>query len=143
MKRVVFLTAILMIFLIPGFLTQRVVAEDRNETEIKIISVEDANTLIQDNKNNPDFMILDVRTKDEFNSAHIINSQNIDYKASDFKNEVSTLDMEKIYITYCRSGRRSAAASEIMKEMGFENIYMIDGGIIAWDKANLPTIKNK
>ena len=104
----------------------------------EVISVQDAHKLIEENSQNPEFVILDVRTEDEYKAGHISSSANIDYKSSKFKESLSQLDKEKIYVTYCRSGRRSAGASEIMNELGFQKIYMIDGGIIAWQKAGLP-----
>lgn len=116
-------------------------AEDKTEENVKFLNAKQVEELIEENKDNPEFIILDVRTSEEFNSAHIPNALNIDYKSSDFKDKVSKLDKGRTYITYCRSGGRSTKASEIMLEMGFENIYMIDGGIVAWDKANFPTTK--
>jgi rhodanese-related sulfurtransferase len=79
-----------------------------------------------------------VRTSEEYKVGHIENSINIDYRSPKFKEDVSNLYKEKIYLTYCRSGSRSAKSAEIMKELGFDNIYMIEGGIVAWDKAGLP-----
>jgi rhodanese-related sulfurtransferase len=110
--------------------------------EIEVISVSDANQLINQNKENQEFVILDVRTDGEFKSGHIADSMNIDYKSPDFKDKVGKLDKDKTYLTYCRSGRRSTGASNTMKELGFENIIMIEGGMIAWEDADLPTSKD-
>ncbi len=114
-------------------------AEDKIGEDIKFLNANQAEELIEKNENNPEFIILDVRTSEEFHSGHISNALNIDYKSANFKDELGKLDRDKTYITYCRSGRRSTAASEIMGEMGFDNIYMIDGGITAWQKASFPT----
>jgi len=104
----------------------------------EVINVSDASKLIDENNNNQEFVILDVRTDEEYKSGHIANSMNIDYKSSDFKDQVGKLDKNKTYLTYCRSGRRSTGASKTMKELGFENIIMIEGGMIAWGNAGLP-----
>ena len=90
--------------------------------------------LIKENKNNPDFIILDVRTPIEFNSGHIENAANIDYKSKDFKEKVDKLDKNKTYALYCGSGRRAAAASDIMAELGFKHIYQF-GGVKQWQEA--------
>ena len=119
-------------------LSSNIIAEEISD-DIKFLSAEKSYELIEKNKRNPEFIILDVRTSDEYNSGHIANALNIDYKSADFKNNVSKLDRDKTYITYCHSGRRSTAASKIMEEMGFDKIYMINGGIIAWEKDNFPT----
>jgi rhodanese-related sulfurtransferase len=138
MKKTLYSIAVLMIFPTLLTLTGALFAEEENEADIKIISVLEANKLIEENIRNSKFVILDVRTIEEHQAGHIEGSVNINYKSPKFKEEVSNLDKEKIYITYCRSGRRSAKSAEIMKELGFENIYMIDGGIVSWNKAGLP-----
>ncbi len=134
-----FLRSVSFLFISLVISTTNLLAEDMIEENIKIINAAQADVLIERNKDNPEFIILDVRTSSEFNSGHIANALNIDYKSSDFKDAIGKLDRDKTYLTYCRSGRRSAKASEIMLELGFEKIYMINGGIFAWDKANLPT----
>ena len=109
------------------------VNSQENQSVNKIDSVE-AHKLITDNEINPDFVILDVRTPEEFNSGHIQNAINIDYKSSNFKDEVNKLDKNKIYAVYCHSGRRAAASADIMEELGFKNIYNI-GGVLQWQEA--------
>jgi rhodanese-related sulfurtransferase len=141
MKKRLFSIAVLMIFPILLTLSGVLFAQQEKETDIKIISVQQANELIEKNDENSEFVILDVRTIEEHETGHIPDSVNINYKSPKFREEVSKLDKEKIYLTYCRSGARSTKSAEIMKELGFQNIYMIDGGIIAWNKAGLP-IKN-
>jgi rhodanese-related sulfurtransferase len=79
-------------------------------------------------------VILDVRTEDEFNEGFIANAINIDiHSGQDFVNEIETLDKNKNYYVYCRSGMRSAKACEIMNQLGFENAYNLIGGITEWD----------
>ena len=140
MFRIKFLIVVGTIFTSILVFSANLIAEDKND-QIQLLNAKQSYELIEENKNKPKFVILDVRTSDEFNSGHIANALNIDFKSSDFRDKVSELDRDKTYITYCRSGRRSTAASEIMEEIGFNNIYMIDGGTIAWDKASLPKVK--
>ena len=79
-------------------------------------------------------VILDVRTEDEFNEGFIANAINIDiHSGQDFVNEIETLDKNKNYYVYCRSGMRSAKACEIMNQLGFENAYNLIGGITEWE----------
>jgi rhodanese-related sulfurtransferase len=120
-------------------LNEGLVAQENYEFEV--ISVSDASQLINENKENQEFIILDVRTEDEFNSGHIAESLNIDYKSPNFKDQVGKLDKNKTYLTYCRSGRRSAGASKTMNELGFENIMMIEGGMMAWENTDMPVEK--
>lgn len=74
-------------------------------------------------KSNPDIVLIDVRTPDEIKeTGSIEGATNIDFKASDFKENVSALDKSKEYIIFCRSGNRSGQASQIMADLGFTNI---------------------
>ncbi len=138
MKKKLSLIAVLMTFSILIILSGSLFAEEEKGTDLTIINVQEANKIIEDNIGNTEFIILDVRTGEEYKVGHIENAINIDYKSSKFTENVGNLDKEKIYLTYCRSGSRSTKSAEIMKELGFDNIYMIEGGIVAWDKAGLP-----
>jgi rhodanese-related sulfurtransferase len=108
---------------------------------IKDITVQEASTLIKDNQDNPDFVILDVRTPDEFAGGHIADAVNLDYQAKTFRNELKKLDKDKTYLVYCASGGRSASAVDVMKELGFMTAYNMRGGISKWKAEGLPTTK--
>jgi rhodanese-related sulfurtransferase len=117
-------------------------AEPLSRTQIiKDISPQEANSLIQKNKNNRNFVILDVRTPAEFKDGHIEGAINIDYHAPSFKEELNGLDKTKVYLIYCRTARRSRAALEMMRELGFQEVYHMLGGIVGWQAAGLPTVK--
>ncbi len=49
---------------------------------------------------------------------------------------VEKLDKDKIYVIYCKSGRRSDKVTEILKNLGFIKIYSIKGGFEGWKAAN-------
>jgi rhodanese-related sulfurtransferase len=105
------------------------------------ISVSGANSLIQKNYGNPDFVIVDVRTPAEFNQGYLSGAMNIDYNAGNFRNEISKLDKTKTYLVYCRVGHRSGLAAAIMNALGFNEVYDMDGGIEAWRDAGYPVVK--
>ncbi|MFC1908009.1 rhodanese-like domain-containing protein [Chloroflexota bacterium] len=107
----------------------------------KNIAPQEAFTLIQENQNNPDFVILDVRTPEEFADGHIANSINVDFYSETFRDDINKLDKDKTYLIYCRSGNRSGKALNIMVGLGFMEAYNISGGIIEWKAEGLPIIK--
>lgn len=111
-----------------------------DEEGIKEIQARDARALIEQRKNDG-LVILDVRTKAEFQDGHINGSVNLDYKDGAFKEKLSGLDTSATYIVYCRSGRRSSEAAEIMQEMGFTDIYHLEEGVLGWQKAGLPVTR--
>jgi rhodanese-related sulfurtransferase len=85
-------------------------------------------------KNDPNAVLLDVRTEDEFNEGVIPGAINMDiYKGQDFINSIEALDKSKNYYVYCRSGGRSGQACSIMNQLGFENAYNLLGGIMNWE----------
>ena len=102
------------------------------------ITTEEAFTLIQDHQGNPDFVILDVRTPEEFAQGHIENASNLDYLSETFRDELNNLDKDKTYLVYCGSGGRSAGALAIMAELGFMEAYNMLGGISQWQAEGLP-----
>ena len=85
-------------------------------------------------ENDSETIILDVRTPEEFEASRIPNSVNIDfYNPEIFMQEIGKLDKDKSYYIYCRTGVRSANSCQLMKELGFINIYNLIGGIVEWN----------
>ena len=81
--------------------------------------------------------LVDVRTPEEFLTGHIENAKNINFNDSNFKQVISsTLNKNKPVALYCRSGRRSASALAILKEMGFTTIYDLEGGFLNWQSTS-------
>ncbi|WP_440999734.1 rhodanese-like domain-containing protein [Fodinibius sp. SL11] len=73
-------------------------------------------------------VIIDVRTKGEYQNGHIKKTDyNYDLSSANFEQNLQKLDKGKNYFLYCRSGARSGRATQIMKRNGFENVYNIGG----------------
>ena len=88
--------------------------------------------------NDTNVVVLDVRTADEFKEGHLEGAVNIDYKQGDFVEQaVTKLPKERTIAVYCRSGRRSAGAAELLAKEGYRVVNM-KGGIIAWQEAQMP-----
>jgi rhodanese-related sulfurtransferase len=73
-----------------------------------------------------DRTVIDVRTPEEYASGHIAGAVNIPVEASDFGDRIGELDHSGSYLLYCRSGRRSALAADLMAEAGFDDL--VDAG---------------
>ncbi len=82
--------------------------------------------------------VLDVRTAEEFGQGHLADATNIDFYGADFRSRLDTLDRDTPYFVYCHSGNRSGQAVQIMADLGFTQVYDLDGGIAAWTTAGLP-----
>ena len=82
----------------------------------------------------PEPVVLDVRTEEEFESGYIPNAKNIDLRMGPgFIEQINTLDKNKPYYVYCRSGARSAQAVQLMRDLGFNETYNLLGGILEWE----------
>jgi rhodanese-related sulfurtransferase len=139
-----FLGALIIGVLLASACIQTETNTTKSETQIQIIkniTPEEAYILIQENKDNSNFVILDVRTPEEFLGEYIENAVNLNYYSDTFRNDLDKLDKNKTYFIYCRSGRRSENALNIMKELDFREVYNMLGGIIKWKSEGLPTTK--
>ena len=78
-----------------------------------------------------DYIILDVRTRDEFDESRIPGAILIPHDEITEKAEDLLTDKDQLILVYCRSGRRSKLAAEALVELGYTNIKEF-GGIIDW-----------
>lgn len=140
----VFLGALISGVVLTGVYIKTKINTVKSETQTQIIeniTPEETYILIQGNEDNLNFVILDVRTPEEFLGEHIENAVNLDYYSDTFRNDLDKLDKNKTYLIYCRSGSRSEKALNIMKELNFKEVYNVSGGIIKWKSEGLPTTK--
>jgi len=101
---------------------------DNKDSVYMNITAEQAKQMMEEES---DYIILDVRTQEEYAQGHIPNAVLIpDYEIEE-KAETALKDKNQLILVYCRSGRRSKLASEILVKLGYTNIYEF-GGIIDW-----------
>lgn len=91
--------------------------------------------------NHKNAFVLDVREPDEYKGGHILNSQLI--PLGKLKERIGELAKYKNVpvVVVCRSGTRSGTACVTLAKEGFSQAYNLAGGMMAWQKANLPTQK--
>lgn len=88
--------------------------------------------------NDPNVVVLDVRSVEEFKEGHIEGAMNIDQAQSDFVEKAKAMiPTTKTVAVYCRSGRRSANAAGRLIAEGYKCVNM-KGGILAWKEAKMP-----
>lgn len=81
--------------------------------------------------------IIDVRTPGEFSEQHIDNAINININDGSFDAELAKLDKSKPTFVYCLSGGRSSSAAAKMQELGFKEIYEMEGGMMKYNAEGL------
>ena len=105
----------------------------------ELATPQQAADIIDSSLGNDGFVLLDVRTPEEYAEGHIAGSENIDFYESVFADNIAQLNRDASYVVYCRSGNRSGQTTELMKQLGFTDVTDISGGIVAWQSEGLPT----
>lgn len=113
-------------------------SEDDDNQVIRNIGPQDAFKFVEENLNDPDFVILDVRTPKEFSDGHIEGAINLDFYAKDFRDQLGKKDRQNRYMVCCGSGARGVKTLEVMQDLGFAEIYNVLGGITMWKAMDLP-----
>ena len=81
-----------------------------------------------------EYILLDVRTPDEFSSGFIKKAKNLDFYSESFQNDLLSIDKSLHVILYCRTNNRSTKTANILKQNGFKEISVLEGGITDWVK---------
>ena len=103
--------------------------EQLNPSEINFISDSD---LIE--MQEIDYILLDVRTPDEFSTGYIKKAKNLDFYSETFQNDLLSIDKSLPVVLYCRTNNRSTKTANILKQNGFKEISVLEGGITHWVK---------
>ncbi|WNS75340.1 rhodanese-like domain-containing protein [Bacillus sp. DTU_2020_1000418_1_SI_GHA_SEK_038] len=102
------------------------VAGCSSKASFETVSIEKAKELINEGK----VTVIDVRSQDEYNEGHIPGATLI--PLPELKDRTDELDKDTHYLIVCRSGNRSAQASEILVDNGFKHIYNLEKGMNEW-----------
>ena len=102
--------------------------DKKQEMAYMNITAQQAKELMDSQEN---YVILDVRTQEEYDEKHIPGAVLIPDTEIETRAEKELLDKNQLILVYCRSGRRSKLASEALEKMGYLNIREF-GGIIDW-----------
>jgi rhodanese-related sulfurtransferase len=100
--------------------------------KVRYIDVNFARGLIRSNQG---LTLIDVRTPEEHEEGHIEGSVVYNVRADDFAERIDSLDKNETYLIYCRSGSRSQRAIDKMTELGFMDLYMLNGGYLDWSES--------
>lgn len=106
---------------------------NRNEVNMKEVTVNDLRVMLNENKN---IQLLDVRTPSETKNGIINNALQVDWYTQNFKSKaLQVLSKNKPVYVYCRSGKRSAKAANLLVDQGFK-VYNVIGGYQEWKKSD-------
>lgn len=89
-------------------------------------------------KKDPGLVVLDVRTAAEFAAGHVPGARNVSHDLLASRIEELAAARDKQVVLYCRSGRRSLLAEDILRKAGFKNIALLEGDYLAWEAEKRP-----
>ena len=129
MSKIIYVILIIAVIIVSAIiLLNRTDKNIPKESIIKYVSMDEIGQIMNKNK---DYIILDVRTIEEYNEGHIPNAICIPNQTIG-SNEINELpNKEQLILIYCRSGNRSKQAAEKLKNLGYANLVEF-GGIIDW-----------
>ena len=99
------------------------------------VSVNDAIKLT----NAQEGLFLDVRSSEHYKAGNIPQSRNL--PAADVPNKMGGLPKDKPIIVVCERGRSAVGVVNTLKSNGFQDVYVLQGGLAAWVEAGMPLAK--
>ena len=91
-------------------------------------------------RRDPVLHVIDVRTPEEFASAHIAGAINLPHDLLETQASSLPADHAAPIVVYCRSGRRSALAVETLRKLGYTQVLHLEGDFIGWQAAGHPVM---
>ena len=93
--------------------------------------------------NRDNALVVDLSASGDFEKGHIAGSRNVAPSQFDPENKMLAAAKSLPVVVVCRNGQASASAAKRLKKAGFEQVYWLDGGVAAWQQADLPLVKGR
>ncbi len=110
------------------------------DQQITTVSPAEAAAIIEQNAGSADFVLLDIRTPEEYGAGKIAGAVNIDFYDANFRDQLDALDKDVHYVVYCNSGNRSGQSLPIFEDLGFARVENVATGITGWYEDGYPVV---
>jgi rhodanese-related sulfurtransferase len=110
------------------------------DQQITSVSPAEAAGIVEENVGNNGFVLLDLRTPEEYAAGKIEGAVNIDFYDADFRQQLDALDRDTHYLVYCNSGNRSGQSLPIFEDLGFREVDNVATGITGWYDSGYPVV---
>jgi len=110
------------------------------DQQITGVTPDEAAAIIDQESSSTNFVILDIRTPEEYGAGKIEGSVNVDFYAADFRQQLDALAKDTHYLVYCNSGNRSGQSLPIFEELGFVDVDNLTTGITGWYGEGYPVV---
>ena len=97
--------------------------------------------LLEWQKSDKEFLLLDTRSPGEYAAGHIQGAVNIEFNRIAQNMDKLAAFKDKKVVVYCRSGRRAGIAERYLEKQGFSGLHHLQGDILGWNRARLPLVK--
>lgn len=128
--------ALRILLVLATFASHQLFGEPATPPNVTNVTADEAEKLL---KENPQTVVLDVRTADEFKAGHIAGAKNVDFFDDNFAKQVAALDPATPIIVHCAAGGRSAQSLPFLKDK--KAVYHLKEGFRGWEKAGKPVAK--
>jgi len=88
-------------------------------------------------------VVVDLSPSGDFEKGHIAGSRNAQASAFGAEHKLVANAKQSPVVLVCRSGNASETAAKALKKAGFEKVFVLEGGIPAWQQAELPLVKGR
>ncbi|MEA5668143.1 rhodanese-like domain-containing protein [Stenotrophomonas sp. ATCM1_4] len=88
-------------------------------------------------------VVIDLSAASDFEKGHIVGSRNLQPAQVSPTHKLLAPAKQSPVVLLCRTGNASATAAKVLKKAGFEQVYVLDGGLPAWQAADLPLVKGR
>jgi len=129
-NKIILSLSLMGVFLFSACQTNQVEKVTSSEEIQNIIS--SLNNVNQIDFSNPNNVLIDVRTPEEYADGHVKGAINLNVKDDNFGKKVSELDSTKNYYIYCRSGVRAKSAEAIMLENNLKKVHTFQDGMMTY-----------
>jgi len=89
-------------------------------------------------RKDPGIVVLDVRTAAEFAAGHVPGARNVSHELLSSRIEELAPLRDKEVVLYCRSGRRTLLAEDVLRKAGFTHLAHLEGDYLAWEAEHRP-----
>lgn len=93
--------------------------------------------------NRDNALVIDLSASSDFEKGHIAGSKSVQPSQFDPENKLLSAAKALPVVVTCRNGQASADAAKRLKKAGFEQVHWLEGGIQAWQQADLPLVKGR
>lgn len=93
--------------------------------------------------NRENALVVDLSPSNDYLKGHIAGSRSVQMSQFDPESKLLAPAKALPVVVTCRNGQGSAAAAKRLKKAGFEKVYWLDGGVQAWEQADLPLVKGR